>query len=293
MSTVELSIPTLGNRFVDYREGILGDSYNWGPTLQADKVKYFAFHHSVTPQTAKNDGNWKAECDRIASEHVNGNGWGGVGYRFIICSNGVVAYVGDLSHGGSAVANHNDVIISACMIGDFTKQLPTDKQIQSAHDLADWFINHMPQYPLINDWDKSVIGHKDAAVIFNDPSIATACPGSSWPNDMKWRIKTGTVYTPQPVPTPPVVVPPVNPPVEELFLGKPKSYWEGLNKNYEAILKENTILKEANKEIPTLKDQLQKLQTKYNDDLAKAKTDCEKRLQVIIENIREYVKNQA
>lgn len=196
MNTVELNIPPLGNRFVDYRQDILGDSYNWGPVLNASQVKYFCFHHSVTPQTAKNDGNWKAECDRIASEHVNGNGWGGVGYRFIICSNGVVAYVGDLSHGGSAVANHNDTIISACMVGDFTKELPTDAQIQSAHDLADWFINNMPQYPLINNWDTSVIGHKDAATIFNEPAIATACPGSSWPNDMKWRIKTNTIYTP-------------------------------------------------------------------------------------------------
>lgn len=212
MSTVELSIPTLGNRFVDYRKDILGDSYTWGPVINAGKVKYFAFHHSVTPQTAKDDGDWIKECDRIASEHVNGNGWGGVGYRFIICSNGVVAYVGDLSHGGSAIANHNDTIFSACMVGDFTKELPTDAQIHSAHDLADWFLNHMPQYPLITDWDKNIIGHKDAATIFNEPAIATACPGLSWPNDMKWRIKTNTPYTPVP-PTPPV---PPSDPCEEV-----------------------------------------------------------------------------
>ncbi len=221
MNTVELAISTLGNRFVDYRKDILGDSYTWGPLIDASKVKYFAFHHSVTPQTAKNDGNWKAECDRIASEHVNGNGWGGVGYRFIICSNGVVVYVGDLSHGGSAVQNHNDTIFSACMIGDFTKELPTDAQINSAHDLADWFINHMPQYPLISSWD-SIIGHKDAATIFNEPAIATACPGSSWPNDMRERIIQNIIYTPQPPqpsPLPPhsgsgtgPIIPPVVPP---------------------------------------------------------------------------------
>lgn len=227
--TVELNIPTLGNRFVDYRQDILGDSFNWGPIINANLVKYFAFHHSVTPQTAKNDGNWKAECDRIAQEHVNGNGWGGVGYRFIICSDGTVAYVGDLSHGGSAVKNHNDSIFSACMIGDFTKELPTDKQIQSAHDLADWFINNMPQYPLIKSFDENVIGHKDAAIIFKEPLIATACPGSSWPNDMKERIKNNIIYTPvlpTPTPTdppahsgsgtgpgtPPVVTPPSSPP---------------------------------------------------------------------------------
>ena len=205
---INLVIPTLGNRFVDYRQEILGDSFNFGPAINASQVKYFAFHHSVTPQTAKKDGNWKAECDKIADFHVNENGWAGVGYRFIICSNGVVVYVGDLSHGGAAVKNHNDVIFSACMVGDFTKELPTDIQINSAHDLADFFLNSLPQYPLIKDWNENIIGHKDAATIFNDPSIATACPGSSWPVDIKDRIKNNIVYTPQPLPPLPVDLPP-------------------------------------------------------------------------------------
>lgn len=249
MPTVELKIPTLGNRFVDYRDDILGDSYNFGPVLQANKVKYFAFHHSVTTQTAKTDGNWKKECDVIASLHVNGNGWDGIGYRFVICSNGVVAYVGDLSHGGAAVANHNDVIISAVMIGDFTKHLPTDAQIQSAHDLAKWFLEDMPQYPLIVDWDKNVIGHKDAAKIFNEPSIATACPGISWPDDMKWRIKTKTIYTP-PSPTPTPVPPTPVPPTTD---------WK---KKYEDEVNAHTATKEAFK--------------KYKEDAAVAQADAVK-----------------
>lgn len=212
---IDIQIPTLGNRFVDYRQDIAGDSFNWGPIINAQEVRYFALHHSVTPQTAKIDGNWKAECDRIAQEHI-GQGWGGVGYRFIICSNGVVAYVGDLSHGGSAVTENNNIIFSACMVGDFTKELPTDAQIHSAHDLVDYFLNHMPQYPLITSWDTSVIGHKDAAGLLHLPGATpTACPGTSWPNDMKSRIKDNVAYTPpiQQPPTPPANTPPIVPPV--------------------------------------------------------------------------------
>lgn len=202
---VDVVIQTLGDKFQDYREEIAGDSFNFGPVIQADKVKYFCFHHSVTPQTAKTDGNWKAECDYIAKEHLERRqeGYTGVGYRFIICSDGTVAYVGDLSHGGAAVRYHNDEIISACLVGDFTKEVPTDAQIDSAHKLADWFINNMPQYPLIDSWDK-IIGHKDAAVIYHQPAIATACPGLGWGglnapnNELKWRIETDTRYTPQP-----------------------------------------------------------------------------------------------
>ena len=204
MSTVEIRIPELGNKYKDYRKDILGDSYNWGPAIMANKVRYVAFHHSVTPAT----GDWKQECDVIANIHVNGNKWGGIGYRFIICSDGTVVYVGDLSHGGSAVKNHNDEIFSACMVGDFTKHLPTDAQIHSAYILQK-FLRSLDSYPLLKNRSQEdvVIGHKDAARIWNEPANATACPGASWPDDMKWRILNDFPYTPQPEP-------PVNPPVE-------------------------------------------------------------------------------
>ena len=220
--SVNIAIPSLGDKFKDYRDPILGDSYNWGPVIQADKVKYFAFHHSVTPQTAKDDGDWKKECDYIAKLHVNGNGWGGVGYRFIICSDGTVAYVGDLSHGGSAVTNNNDIIFSACLVGDFTKVLPTAAQIHSAHLLAKHFIEDMPQYPLINTWD-DIIGHRDAAELLHLPgATATKCPGDNWRQggdtvrDRVLNDRYAGYPNPQPTwsiptPEPPPVTPPAPP----------------------------------------------------------------------------------
>ncbi len=167
---VTVLIPSLGNKFQDYRQGIPGDSYEWGPVINASKIDAFAFHHSVTPQTAKNDGNWKAECDKIANLHI-AQGWDGVGYRFIIASDGTVAYVGDLSHGGSAILNNNDHVFSACFVGDFTKELPTASQVHSAHLLAKHFLDSMPAYPLLDSWD-DIKGHKDF--------MATACPGTNW-----------------------------------------------------------------------------------------------------------------
>lgn len=210
---VTVVIPSLGSKFQDYRDPILGDSYNWGPAITATAIQYFAFHHSVTPQTAKLDGNWKAECDRIASEHVNGNGWGGVGYRFIICSDGTVAYVGDLSHGGSAVTNNNDKIFSACLIGDFTKELPTAAQVHSAHLLAKHFLYDMPQYPGLDTWD-DIIGHRDAYELLHLPgSTATACPGPAWrqgADTLRDRIVNDR-FTGYPNPQPTWSLPPVTP----------------------------------------------------------------------------------
>lgn len=177
---VNLSIPELGDKFQDYRVPILGDSFDFGPVISPGNIKYFAFHHSVTPQTAKNDGNWKAECDKIAAIHVKSNGWAGIGYRFIICSDGTVVYVGDLSHGGAAVTNNNNIIFSACLVGDFTKELPTAAQVHAAHLLAKFFLTRAPQYPQLDSWD-DVIGHRDSVELLHLPgATATSCPGSNW-----------------------------------------------------------------------------------------------------------------
>lgn len=177
---VSISILSLGAKLQDYRQDIPGDSFNWGPVITATKIDAFTFHHSVTKQTAKTDKNWKAECNTIANLHV-AQGWAGVGYRFIICSDGTVAYVGDLSRGGSAVADHNDHMFSACFVGDFTKELPTAAQVHSAYLLAKHFLTQMPQYPSLKDWTQ-IHGHKD----FNP----TACPGSNWtgPDNLRDRV---------------------------------------------------------------------------------------------------------
>lgn len=173
---VNINIPSV--RFQDYRDGIPGDSYGIGPVINAAKVRYFAFHHSVTQQTAKSDSDWKRECDVIANPHIPL--YGGVGYRFIICSDGTVAYVGDLSRGGAAVVGNNDIIISACLVGDFTKELPTAIQVNAAYYLQKFFREQMPQYPLISSVD-SIIGHKDAEALLHLPgAMATACPGTNW-----------------------------------------------------------------------------------------------------------------
>lgn len=189
---VTISIPSLGSKFQDYRDGIPGDSYAWGPVITATNIRYFTFHHSVTAQT----GNWKQECDTLATIHLN-QGWGGVGYRFVICSDGTVAYVGDLGRGGSAVGYHNHEMFSACFIGDFTKLAsPNAAQIRGAHLLAKHFLTAMPQYPNLSSWNQ-VKGHKE----FNP----TACPGNNWKDGTNLYNKIVT-YQPETAPTPPPTI---------------------------------------------------------------------------------------
>ncbi|MCK5296092.1 MAG: N-acetylmuramoyl-L-alanine amidase, partial [Alphaproteobacteria bacterium] len=151
--SVDITIPSLGAKFQDYRMGIAGDSYNWQFKLKATDIDYFAIHHSVTAQTAKNDGNWKAEADFIARLHIEKRGWDGIGYRFVICSDGTVAYVGDTGASGSSVLNNNDHILSACFVGDFTKELPTAYQVWSAHRLTHWFLYEQSSWKNLHGWE--------------------------------------------------------------------------------------------------------------------------------------------
>lgn len=223
----------LGDLYIDYRDDILGDSYNWGPVIKPGDVKYFTFHHSVTKQ----EGNWKAQCDVLAKIHVNGNGWGGIGYRFVITSDGKIVQVGDLSHGGSAVANYNNIMFSACFIGDFTKQLPTAAQVHSAHLLAKFFLTQTPEYSQLDSWD-DIKGHKE----FN----STACPGSAWKvagDNLYDRIKNDKWQgypNPQPaVSTPPVPPqPPVDPTIElKKRIKELESQLDELSKKYDTLVK--------------------------------------------------------
>jgi hypothetical protein len=182
MPDTTLFIPELKDRFVDYRKDIWGDSFSWSWARKSTEIKYLVIHHSVTIH--------EATADDIALLH-KARGWGGIGYHFVITKDGKVWYVGDVSTARANVANMNEKVIGICMVGDFTKHLPSDQQIESAHLLCKFFIEQAA-WPNVKCWD-DVVGHKELD--------ATACPGDSWDKkqegDMWWRIKTGTIYTEQ------------------------------------------------------------------------------------------------
>lgn len=196
MARTDLHIPDLLNRgkWNDYRDKIGQGAYNWSWIRPWSQLKYVVIHHSVTIH--------EATPDDIALLH-KARGWGSIGYHFVITKDGVVHYVGDISTARANVANMNEQVIGICLVGDFTKHLPSDEQIRSAHDLSKFFFFQAPSLPTLIDWQQ-LKGHKDLD--------ATACPGSSWPNDMRQRIIDKRVYAPQPTtPPPPVIQPPVTP----------------------------------------------------------------------------------
>jgi len=183
-----ISIPTLSSKFIDYRDTIPGDSYNWSWVHALSEYKYIAIHHSAGPinQTPV----------EIANYHVNQLGWGGVGYHFIIDVSGKVYYVGDLTTARAHVKDYNDVAIGICLIGTYMNTvIPNDQMIQSASLLCSHLINETPELSNITSWD-NVVGHKELGG-------GTACPGDSW---NLWKQKLIAVQKPPIIVTPPPVV---------------------------------------------------------------------------------------
>ncbi len=172
MAKIDLTIPSLGNKFIDLRDTIPGDSYNWSWVRSLSGVNYLAIHHTAGPDTQT--------PEQIANYHINSNGWGGIGYHFLIAKDGTVYYVGDISTARANVANLNDAVIGICLTGNFTSgRVPTDEQLDSAHKLCDFFINNYPDLSNVKSWDV-VLGHKEL------PGQSTTCPGDNWPG---WRVR--------------------------------------------------------------------------------------------------------
>ena len=134
MAKIDLTIPSLGSKFVDLRDSLPGNAYTWSWERQFTEIKYLAIHHTAAPDTQT--------PTQIANFHINSNGWGGIGYHFVIAKDGTVYYVGDISTARANVAKLNEQVIGICLIGNFTSgRVPTNEQLDSARTLCDFFIN--------------------------------------------------------------------------------------------------------------------------------------------------------
>lgn len=167
----DLEILSLGDKFVDLRDNLAGDAYNWAWIRPLSEVKYLAIHHSgnLDVKTAQD----------LAKFHIENNNWGGIGYHFVIDDLGVVYYVADLSTARANVANMNEQVIGICLMGNFDMAEPAKAQLDSTSKLCQFLIGDYANLPAIDGWDK-VLGHCEF------PNQSTTCPGKTWLN---WKTK--------------------------------------------------------------------------------------------------------
>jgi hypothetical protein len=189
MANTPFIVPKLRDNkaWVDYKSRYPGGA-GWRYDRALSSVRYVVNHHSVTNPTFSA----VQDCNIIWNIH-KANGWGGIGYNFVITSQevtgvdglryAVVAYVGDIGSVRAHTPNTkgilglrrgfgNEDLIAACMIGMLHQKNPTEAQLRSAYWLYRELVSQEPsRLPnLRGTLDKKLYGHKD----FD----ATACPGN-------------------------------------------------------------------------------------------------------------------
>ena len=194
----------LPNLITDLRQAILGDSFNWSGTEPAAAKKSIVIHHSAS----KADAPGLENAYTIAGYHVNHNGWGGIGYHFVITHDKdgpvQIQYVGDLLTYRAHVTNQNPGRVGICLVGNFEQELPGPEQLKAARKLIDFLMAPNNILPSINYFSQ-VFYHNQI------PQQSTGCAGWRHPQFNDWfnHLRGGTfpnhlypTVAPAPAPAP-------------------------------------------------------------------------------------------
>jgi N-acetyl-anhydromuramyl-L-alanine amidase AmpD len=123
-----------------------------------DRTDQIIIHH-----TASGD----VSAEEMHGWHLQNDGWGGLGYHYIVRTNGTVERGRPEKMRGihARGANANSIGIALC--GNFTHSRPFTAQIDSLAELIQDIRTRYPNIPVVRHQDR----------------VATACPGNLFPWD--------------------------------------------------------------------------------------------------------------
>jgi N-acetyl-anhydromuramyl-L-alanine amidase AmpD len=140
--------------------------------MAQDKAKWrFVLHHTAYPVTDEvkkltGKASWQAAQKHARSAqhlHRHIRGWNDVGYHYLIDWEGRILEGRPLDRLGAHVERHNTGSVGIVLMGDFSRQKPTAKQLAAAKDLLRWLSWELKLSP------KHIAGHHHMKF--------TACPG--------------------------------------------------------------------------------------------------------------------
>ncbi len=147
-------------------------------------VTHLVVHHSAT---ANSSANWALEVLAIWNYHTYTQGWGDIGYNYLIDPNGVV-YEGRAG-GDNAVGAHfscqNGGTFGVCMLGTFTSVSPSAAALVSLKQLLAWKAEQVGIDPLGSTYHSgshlmlpNICGHRDGNPAYPAYTCGTTtCPG--------------------------------------------------------------------------------------------------------------------
>lgn len=119
-------------------------------------IKRIIIHHSATTS---------GDVVSFNNYHINTNGWYMVGYHYVIKKDGTIQQGRPLTVVGAHAGNNNYDSVGICLVGNFEKEKPTEKQYDSLAKLIKYV--------------KEEVG-KDLTVICHRDVNNTACPGKNF-----------------------------------------------------------------------------------------------------------------
>ncbi|XP_078592912.1 peptidoglycan-recognition protein SC2-like isoform X1 [Branchiostoma floridae x Branchiostoma japonicum] len=134
-------------------------------------VPKVVIHHS-TGGTCSDQTACSAKVRGFQNYHMDSNGWGDIGYNFLVGNDGNVYEGRGWDQVGAHAYGQNSVSIGICFIGEFTNQKPNSAAITAAKSLISCGIS----LGKISS-SYSLYGHRDVG--------STACPGNKLYDDIK------------------------------------------------------------------------------------------------------------
>ena len=132
--------------------------------LKKEKIKYIIVHHSERDVDSP---------EFIKERHIKNRNFKDIGYHFLI-GNGEMGttkgklYLGrDTKFWGAHAYGYNDKSIGICLVGNFDKKKPSEKQIKK---LINFLKEKMSEYNIPKE---NVLGHREL------PNSEKTCPGKN------------------------------------------------------------------------------------------------------------------
>jgi hypothetical protein len=127
-------------------------------TRPLDRIRYLVVHHTGS--------NVALAPEAIAREHVEANGWPGIGYHYLVDPDGTPHRLQDLTTVSFHARQFNPVAVGIALTGNFQSEVPPTPQIEALARLVAEL--------------RTDLGLPAASVRGHREIVATSCPGDTW-----------------------------------------------------------------------------------------------------------------
>ena len=141
---------------------IVETNLKFGSLSRRGETNRIVIHHTGS------ETDTDASAAQIHDYHINGNGWAGIGYHFIVHKDGTIEEGRPLQYQGAHAYQNNQYSVGICMTGNYNLAYPPREQALAVEKLTAALCKN---YDIEPD-EYTIFGHRD----LND----TSCPGDNF-----------------------------------------------------------------------------------------------------------------